>query len=233
MIKVEWRLGEFNVCFAGRYSDLYQVEKDIDILCGSNDFGGFGGEEWFLINKNTKSLEFMLLSVPAAIDELDDYSHICLLQENETWLEEFYKDENHQFPEQRNAFFSMNENKLLVCSLENRVENKYKIADDFYLLLDKKGIYCGFLLNNATNHISSNSNVFDDEKFKVCLAKMLFFCRNEIYDAMDIQEARYLVMLEELEKECLLLHGKDGRIENVLQFVKNAKFTFFDIDFDS
>jgi hypothetical protein len=229
MVKVEWHLGTFCVCFPGKYSDFYHLESDLYDLCGSEDFYGSSTEEWFLMNKHTKRLEYMLLTVPGSIEEPVDYSYLPLLQENRTWLDNFC-EKNKRLYVQDNAYFSLKENKLLVCSSKNTVNNRFKLTDYFYILLDKHGNYSGFLLDNAISHISSNSNIFDEKIFKACLTKMLFFCRDEIYDAMDIQETRYLIMLEELEKECLMLYEKDGRLEHILLFVKNVKFAFYDIE---
>jgi hypothetical protein len=61
---------------------------------------------------------------------------------------------------------------------------------------------------------------------------MLDLCTDEVYSAMDDQDEKYLLILNELEKDCLREQSKDARFSEILMFIKNAKFTFYDIVVD-
>jgi|GEM_PF-1709249 len=230
MMNVKWDLGGFNVYLDSKYSNLYEVEKDINILCGSSNFSELGEEDWFLINKDTRCLEFLLLSIPASINELDECCDVCIADLKEISLDDFIGKNIYSFPMQHNAFFSLEKNQLLVCSSLKSLFYKIRLTDYFYLLMDEKECYGGFLLDNATNHISSESDFFNNKGFNDCLVDMLSLCKQEAYDAMDKQEKQYFEFLMTLEKKCLDIQERDCRVSHILKFVKNAKFTFYDID---
>ncbi|CDL83514.1 hypothetical protein [Xenorhabdus szentirmaii] len=61
---------------------------------------------------------------------------------------------------------------------------------------------------------------------------MLDLCTDEAYDAMDNQDEKHLLMLNKLEKNCLSEQHYDARILEILIFINNAKFTFYDINAD-
>lgn len=108
----------------------------------------------------------------------------------------------------------------VICS-------RVRVTDYFHLLLTAEGVCGGFVLNNATRHMGSQPSYPDNEKFESCFKKMLRICQKKAYDAMGEKDMRYLHLLDEIETECLKIKDEDDRISDILDFVKNSKFTFY------
>ena len=227
---LRWDLGGFGVFYTGRYANLYEVEEDIGILKGSSNFSGLSDEGWFLVNKVSGHLEFMLLSVPSSISVDGECSAAFASGLPEISFDEFVGSECSIFQSDQRACFSRTENRLLVCSRSMKVSFKIALTDYFHLFLDGHRAYAGYCLDDATNHIASDMPVPESDRFMGCLLRMLSFCNKDASDAMDDKTGSYLRRLEDLERDCLSLEKSDRRMMYILIFIENAKLTFYDIE---
>ncbi|WP_409306971.1 hypothetical protein [Pectobacterium sp. B1J-3] len=85
---------------------------------------------------------------------------------------------------------------------------------------------------NATHHIYGHTKECDDDIFNSFLINMLYFCSQEAYDAMDDMDNHYLLMMNQLEEECSVYQNTDVRLLQVIDFIKNLKSIFYDIEVD-
>ncbi|WP_237385861.1 hypothetical protein [Xenorhabdus sp. Sc-CR9] len=233
MGEIRWDLSGFNVFMESQYTTICDLEEDANSLYGSNNFSELDSLDWFLLNKNDNKLSFLLLSISSLffnnepefeLFDIEKLKKIELIDCIDNFIDKIVMQEK--------SFFSIKNNQLIVSSDFLSACYKVKISDNFYFLLNSSRGYIGFLLINAIESIvgysSSNSSLF----FNECLIKMLKLCTEEVYDAMDDQDEKYLLMLNELEKDCLREQNKDARFSEILMFIKNAKFTFYDIAMD-
>lgn len=65
MMNIFWDIANFNISMKSQYSDIYELENDISNFFGSSNFSEMDSLDWFLINKKTNELSFLLLSVPS------------------------------------------------------------------------------------------------------------------------------------------------------------------------
>ncbi len=49
---------------------------------------------------------------------------------------------------------------------------------------------------------------------------------------MDEKDEHCLSIVNQLEKDCLIYQNIDDRSLQIVEFIKNIKYTFYDIDFD-
>ncbi|PHM46215.1 hypothetical protein Xmau_00621 [Xenorhabdus mauleonii] len=234
MDKIRWELSRFNVFFTGKYNTIYDVEEDINTLYGSSNFSGLDSVDWFLLNKKNNNLSFVLLSVPSSFcNDEQDFEQF----EIERLIHLELDDCIHNFVKkvimQEKAFFSLKRNQLIVSSNISSAFYKVKISDDLYFLLNSERDYVGFLLENSTENIVGYSSPVNNTLFNELLLRMMNLCNDKAYDAMDDQDEKYLIMLNELEKDCLSEQHRDARISEIRIFIKNSKSTFYDIDEDN
>lgn len=231
MDKMRWELSRFNVLIKGKYKNIYDVEDDINSLYGSSNFSGLDSLDWFLLNKKNDKLSFALLSVPSSFfNNEQDVELFEIERLHNLELSDCIHEVVNKIIMQERSFFSMKRNQLIVSSNISSAFYKVKISDDFYFLLNSEHNYVGFLLSNATENIIGYSNSNNSELFNSFLLRMLDLCNDESYDAMDDQDEKYLMMLNKLEDDCLSERNRDARIFEILIFIKNAKFTFYNID---
>lgn len=233
MGEIRWDLSGFNVFMANQYTTIYDLEEDTDSLYGSSNFSELDSLDWFLLNKIDDKLSFLLLSIPSLffnnepkfeLFDIEKLKKIELIDYIDNFIDNIVMQEK--------SFFSIKKNQLIVSSDFLSVCYKVKISDNFYFLLNSSRNYIGFLLINAIENIVGFSNSSSCLFFNECLIRMLDLCTDEVYSAMDDQDEKYLLILNELEKDCLREQSKDARFSEILMFIKNAKFTFYDIVVD-
>ncbi|MCG3460483.1 hypothetical protein L7G72_01130 [Xenorhabdus bovienii] len=233
MGEIRWDLSGFNVFMESQYTTICDLEEDADSLYGSSNFSELDSLDWFLLNKSDNKLSFLLLSVSSSFfNNEPEFKLFNIEKLKKIELIDCIDNFFDKIVMQEKSYFSINKNLLIVSSDCLSACYKVKIADNFYVLLNPSHDYVGFLLTNAIESIagysSSNSSLF----FNECLIRMLKLCTDEVYDAMDDQDEEYLLMLNELEKDCLREQDKDARFSEIIMFIKNAKFTFYDIAVD-
>ena len=133
---------------------------------------------------------------------------------------------------QDTASFSTEENTLIVTTDSSLIYHKTLISDDLYFLLGDDLSYRGFLLVNATNHIPGNIESLNKGISDWILSRMFEICNQEFYDAMDDKDEDCLIIINELERDCLAHQSIDDRFLQIIDFIKNIKYTFYDIDFE-
>lgn len=92
--------------------------------------------------------------------------------------------------------------------------------------------YHGFLLLSATHHIPGETPPSDETISDSLFLRMLDLCNQDFYDAMDEQDERCLSIINQLEKDCLAYQKIDVRLLQTIDFIKNLKYTFYDIDLE-
>lgn len=230
MESIYWDLSGFNLYMSSGYDDLYQLEQKFDLFYGSSNFSAIDTLDWFLLDKNSHKISFVLLTVNAAIELIEGnqkYPLIALEKIN-------FKNIAHYFINNveitKFSRFYRRANQLLSFSMLSSIKYKVLISDQLYFLLDDEFAYQGFILENATHHINGfnknlNSPLFDDY-----LKRMFYFCTENSYEKMDEKDNYYLSMLNNLEASCDLNKHKDKRIENITEFIQLLKFNFYNID---
>ncbi|MCL2724711.1 MAG: hypothetical protein FWD69_09770 [Polyangiaceae bacterium] len=232
MIEVKWSLAGFTVFYSGKYKDMHSVAKDLMTLAGLNDFSGFGGD-WFLVQKESKKLAFMLLKIPSAIDRVAKVSADILDGLRELPLVEFISLGEYATRGEHSAFFSKDHSVLYDLNSEE-VAFKVPVSKDFFILLDGSRKRCGFVLVNAIDNLVAENEKRDESTFIELLEKMLYFCDNGVLELMEdgssSERKAQLELLLSLEDECLKTQEKDGRIFHISYFIKNSKYAFYDIE---
>ncbi|ATZ92552.1 hypothetical protein [Dickeya fangzhongdai] len=232
MKPIIWDLAGFNISMKGQYADIYELESDMEKNSGSSNFSEIDSLDWFLSNKITGQISFLLLTIPSVLKKSSEISNIdtnslCIIK---------LSDCVHIFSDnvsiQNEATYFIKRNELVVTSNNSLIFYKVLISDDLYFLLDKNFTYQGYLLVNATHHIYGYIKECNDDIFNSFLVKMLVFCTQEAYDAMDDMDSHYLLMMNKLEEECSVYQHTDVRLLQIVDFIKHLKSTFYDIEID-
>ncbi|TKY81319.1 hypothetical protein R0L47_12865 [Pectobacterium polonicum] len=232
MKPIIWDLTGFNISMKGQYADIYELEKDIEKNSGSSNFSEIDSLDWFLSNKITGQISFLLLTIPSVLKKTSessslDINSLCIINSSECV---------HVFSDnvsiQNEATYFIKKNELVVTSNNSLIFYKTLILDELYFLLDENFKYQGYLLVNATHHIYGYTKECDDNIFNSFLIKMLYFCNQEAYDAMDDMDNHYLLMMNQLEEECSVYQNTDVRLLQIIDFIKNLKSIFYDIEVD-
>ncbi|THB68536.1 MAG: hypothetical protein D6B27_02380 [Gammaproteobacteria bacterium] len=229
MQEIYWELGQFSISMQGRYSNIDDLEKDIELLYGSEDFGGFSGNDWFLLNKKTDILEFLSLTVPSFFFDMTDEMFHLLRELKTINFKQFTKMSASKIIMQDSAFFSADKDILLVSSSPLQIKASTALSENFSLLSDDKGEYLGFILYNATKNIYGYDPDKNNDSFIDYLQDMLTFCDEQQYELMDDEDEELLQKLNTLEYRSADQFRIDPRAEHILSFVKNVKLTFYDI----
>ncbi|EPD6619738.1 hypothetical protein ACSC89_004726 [Salmonella enterica subsp. enterica] len=232
MKSIFWDLAHFNVSMKSQYGDIYVLENDISKFFGSSNFSEMDSLDWFLIDKETKELSFLLLSIPSYFCSSHEYKLIDASKWHDIKLSDCIDKFISDVTIQDMAFFSSEENTLIVTSDSLLIYYKTLVADDLYFLLSNDLSYCGFMLTNAINHIPGNIESSDKQVFNLLFSRMLDLCNQKFYDAMDEKNEHCLNVVNALEKDCLFYQSVDNRVLQIIEFIKNIKYTFYDIDFD-
>lgn len=232
MKSIFWDLAHFNISMRSQYGDIYELEKDIRKFFGSSNFSEMDSLDWFLIDKKTKTLSFLLLSIPSYFcspheHKLIDASNLHDIKLSNC-IDKFLKNVTIQDV----ASFSTEKNTLIVTTDSSLIYYKTLISDDLYFLLGDDLSYRGFLLVNATNHIHGNIESLNKGISNWILSRMFEILNQEFYDAMDDKDEYCLIIINELERDCLTHQNIDDRFLHIIDFIKNIKYTFYDIDFD-
>ena len=232
MKSIFWDLAHFNISMKSQYGDIYELENDISKFSGSSNFSEMDSLDWFLIDKETKELSFLLLSIPSYFRSLHEHKLVDVSKLHNIKLadciDKFLYDVNIQDV----AFFSTEENTLVVTSDSSLIYYKTLILDGLYFLLGDDLSYRGFLLINATNHIPANTASLDEGISNSLFSRMFDLCNQEFYDAMDEKDEHCLSIVNKLEKDCLFYQNIDDRFLQIIEFIRNIKYTFYDIDFE-
>ncbi|MCQ8233639.1 hypothetical protein [Pectobacterium carotovorum] len=232
MKPIIWDLAGFNISMKGQYADIYELERDIEKNSGSSNFSEMDSLDWFLSNKITGQISFLLLTIPSVLKKSSESSNLdinslCIINSPES-----VRVFSDNVSIQNEATYFIKENELIVASNNSLVFYKVIISDDLYFLLDKDFTYQGYLLTNASHHIYGYIKECNDDIFNSFLIKMLYFCNQEAYDAMDDMDSDYLLMINQLEEECSVYQHTDIRLLQIINFIKNLKSTFYDIEID-
>ncbi|MEQ5837862.1 hypothetical protein N0A02_00190 [Paraburkholderia acidicola] len=227
MIDVKWDLGGFSVFYSGKFPTFEEVEKNIASLSGISNFSGLEGD-WFLVEKKDKVLGFMLLNIPSSIEQLKS-SLVDLSGLHEISIDDFIGLAEFAFYGTPSAYFCESTNQIFILD-RNDIKYKVMIGADFHLLLNSQKKRCGFVMDNAIKNIVSENEYSDDIVFHDLLMQMLGFCDSGKYKLMDDEDQACLQQLIALEKQCVDMGNKDGRIFHILEFVRNAKYSFYDIE---
>lgn len=231
MSKVHWDLTHFNISIDSIYKDIDELGKDIKNLFGSDNFSEIDSLDWFLINKK-KQISFLLLSIPSIIKNINNNNIINMEDLCSVHLSDCIDSFLFNISIQEHAFFSAQDNALMVTSDTSLLRYKTLIFDDLYFLLDDKLSYQGFYLNNAIAHIPSLTEPQrkNNRLFLEYIKRMFEFCTEEFYEAMDDEDGKCLQKLNILEKECLKNQISDERLIYIVEFIKNVKNTFYDME---
>ncbi|AOR63032.1 hypothetical protein [Pectobacterium wasabiae] len=233
MKSILWDLSGFNISMKSQYADIYALERDIRKNFGSSNFSEMDSLDWFLSDKITGQTSFLLLTIPSVLKESFDNPSIDINSLSSINLSDCVHDFSSNVSIQNEATYFIKNDELLVTSTTSLIFYKVLISDELYFFLDEDLTYQGFLLTNATSHIDGYEKSFDDEKFKHLLLKMFYFCNQEAYDAMDHMDNHYLSMMNQLEKDCYDHQYDDVRVLQILDFIKNIKDIFYDIETDT
>ncbi|WP_431222836.1 hypothetical protein ACQ86O_21895 [Serratia sp. L9] len=232
MKSIYWDLAHFDISMESQYNDIYELENDIDKLFGSSNFSEMDSLDWFLIDKETKALSFLLLSIPSYFCSPHEHKLIDAGNLHNITLSDCIDKFISDVTIQDVASFSTEENTLIVTTDSSLIHHKTLISDDLYFLLGDDLSYRGFLLINATNHIPGNTESLDKEISNSLFSRMFDLCNQEFYDAMDEKDEHCLSIVNELERDCLSHQNIDDRFLQIIEFIKNIKYTFYDIDFE-
>ncbi|HBE9177825.1 TPA: hypothetical protein KNH08_000663 [Serratia fonticola] len=232
MKTIYWDLAHFNVSMESQYSDIYELENDIDKLFGSSNFSEMDSLDWFLIDKETRELSFLLLRMPSYFCSPNEHKSINASDLHNIKLSDCIDKFASDVTIQDVASFSTEENTLIVTTDSSLIHHKTLVSDDLYFLLGDDLSYRGFLLVNATNHIPGNNESLDKEVSNSLFSRMFDLCNQEFYDAMDEKDEHCLSIVNALEKDCLFYQNVDDRVLQIIEFIKNIKYTFYDIDFE-
>ncbi|ATM79096.1 hypothetical protein CRN79_26135 [Serratia fonticola] len=232
MKSIFWDLAHFNVSMKSQYGDIYELENDISKFFGSSNFSEMDSLDWFLIDKETKELSFLLLSIPSYFCSLHEHKLIDVSKLHNIKLSDCIDKFLYDVTIQDVAFFSTEENTLIVTSDSSLIYYKTLVSDDLYFLLGDDLSYQGFLLINATNHIPGNTESLDEGISNSLFSRMFDLCNQKFYDAMDEKDEYCLSIVNALEKDCLFYQNVDDRVLQIIEFIKNIKYTFYDIDFE-
>ncbi|MDY4335603.1 hypothetical protein AB6D30_18320 [Pectobacterium brasiliense] len=232
MKPIIWDLAGFNISMKGQYADIYELERDIEKNSGSSNFSEMDSLDWFLLNKITGQISFLLLTIPSILKKSSenpniDIDSLCIIKSSD--CVRIFSD---NVSIQNEATYFIKRNELVVTSNNSLIFYKVLISDDLYFLLDKNFTYQGYLLVNATHHIYGYIKEYDDDIFNSFLIKMLAFCNQEAYDAMDDMDNHYLLLMNQLEEDCSVYQHTDVRLLQVIDFIKHLKSTFYDIEID-
>lgn len=225
-----WNLSDFNISMVSKYGDLYELESDINNLYGSSNFSELDTLDWFMIDKKKDNISFLLLSIPSIIKDEYEFNSITIDKLRKISLNNSIEKFAFNVNMQDVAYFSMKKNELLVISNLLNIKYKVQVLDNLYFLLNNDYSYQGFLLENATQCIPNVNEIRGDNIFNPLLSKMLKLCTAESYDKMDNVDEYELLNIISLEVECLNNLHKDKRIYQILEFIKNLKFTFYDYE---
>ncbi|HIA3423518.1 TPA: hypothetical protein ACWP5X_005108 [Escherichia coli] len=232
MKSIFWDLAHFNISMKSQYGDIYELEKDIRKFFGSSNFSEMDSLDWFLIDKETKALSFLLLSIPSYFCSPHEHKLIDASNLHDIKLSDCIDKFVNNVTIQDTASFSTEENTLIVTTDSSLIYHKTLISDDLYFLLGDDLSYRGFLLVNATNHIPGNIESLNKGISDWILSRMFEICNQEFYDAMDDKDEDCLIIINELERDCLTHQSIDDRFLQIIDFIKNIKYTFYDIDFE-
>ncbi|MDG9672321.1 hypothetical protein ONV78_31610 [Hahella sp. CR1] len=229
MGEIYWDLGGFNIFMDSKYKDLYQVEDDFYNLIGSENFSGLSANDWFLVDKETKELSFLLLTVPSLFYPLldEEVERVGVL------FPVFLEDLNAEgivIPMQEKAFYSCEKDVLFVTNSREGASYLVEISQDFYLVLDKYKKYIGYFLKNASRHIPESSPNMYQTGFMNALREILLFCNDDAYGLMEDKDKETLASLKKLYTHCKELENNEPRVSGILHFLENALYTFYDID---
>jgi hypothetical protein len=227
MINVKWDLDGFSVFYSDKFQNFEDVERNIASLSGISNFSGLEGD-WFLVERKSKALGFMLLDIPSSIERIKN-GGVDLDGLREVSMMDFIDLADFTLCGIPSAYFCDSKDQIIVLDRSD-VEYKVVIGLDFYILLNSQRKRCGFLMCNAMKHIAVRSERLDDGIFHELLMGMLDFCNEEKYKLMDDQDEQCLHQLIALERRCIDSENKDGRIFHILEFVRRSKNTFYDIE---
>ncbi|CAI0808633.1 Uncharacterised protein [Serratia ficaria] len=227
-----WDVAHFNISMKNKYNDIYNLENDISKLLGSSNFSEMDSLDWFLIDKKTKELSFILLSVPSFFNVLHEGDLINANSLHDIKLADCIDKFLSNVTIQDTAFFSADSNSLIVTSDMSRAAYKTLISDGLYFLLSDDFSYQGFILINATTHIPGSIESLDQKISNSFFSRMFDLCNQEFYDAMDVKDEHCLSIINKLENDCLTHQKIDDRLLHIIEFIKNIKYTFYDIDIE-
>ncbi|WP_164066252.1 hypothetical protein [Serratia marcescens] len=232
MRNISWDIANFNISMKSQYSDIYELENDISNFFGSSNFSEMDSLDWFLINKKTNELSFLLLSVPSFFKASSERHALDVDSLREIKLSECIGSFVSHVTIQDEAVFQSKENILIVASDTSVIVYKTPIKEGLYFLLGCDFSYHGFLLLSATHHIPGETPPSDETISDSLFLRMLDLCNQDFYDAMDEQDERCLSIINQLEKDCLAYQKIDVRLLQTIDFIKNLKYTFYDIDME-
>lgn len=232
MKSIYWDLAHFDISMKSQYGDIYELENDISKLFGSSNFSEIDSLDWFLIDKETKVLSFLLLSIPSYFCSPHEHKLIDVGNLHNITLSDCIDKFISDVTIQDMASFSTEENTLIVTTDLSLIHHKTLILDDLYFLLGDDLSYRGFLLTNATNHIPGNTESLDEGISNSLFSRMFDLCNQEFYDTMDEKDEHCLSIVNKLEEDCLFYQDIDDRLLQIVDFIKNIKYTFYDIDFE-
>ncbi|AFI88195.1 hypothetical protein EXT68_16445 [Pectobacterium parmentieri] len=233
MKPILWDLAGFNISMKSQYADIYALERDIRKNFGSSNFSEMDSLDWFLSDKITGQTSFLLLTIPSVLKESFDNPSIDINSLSSINLSDCVHDFSSNVSIQNEATYFIKNDELLVASNTSLIFYKVLISDELYFLLDKDFTYQGFLLMNATSHIYGYEKSSDNEKFKPLLLRMIYFCSQESYDAIENMDTHYLFMMNKLEEDCHAYKEADMRVLQIIDFIKNIKDIFYDIETDT
>lgn len=233
MSVIVWDFSGFNISMKSQYTDIYALERDIRHYSGSSNFSEMDSLDWFLTDNRTGQLSFMLLTVPSVIRCSSDDCRFALDDLQQINLTDCVSHFAADVSIQQQATYFVQQNHLVVASDDATVFYKVSIADGLYFLLNKAFGYQGFVLIDATKHIAGYCSPADDAVFLPLLLRMMAFFKEQVYDALDNKEPHYLAIINQLEKDCSDYQLADNRVGQLLEFIRNLKAIFYDIEIDS
>lgn len=228
--KVFWDLSGFNIFIKSQYADLYALEADIGNYFGSSNFSAMDTLDWLLADKTTGKIAFLMLTVPSVIKTLPGGSRIDIDGLESLALSSCLEKFIHDVAMQKEAIYAIGDDTLTVASDFSSISHTTQVSDGLHLLLDRASQYQGFLLKEAKSHIPGNFNLSGSTIFNARLLEMLRLCTHEAYDSMDEMNPERLVNIKNLELACHAAKPADSRLEQIIEFTKQLKVTFYDME---
>lgn len=227
-MRVKWIIESFSIINYDNNAVEYDKLASNKRLIGSFDYEGHEGYDNFLVDSETKKIEYIGLGIPQNFMIEDNFiiDRGILLEEYDfnTFLLNLKK--GTIFSESNYSILDLQtDNLVCLFSLEIKEYQSVKVNDYLYLLF-KNDVYHGFILSQATKHIDNYETNKSDELF-LYLIKLIFSLVNEkVYEKMDNEDELIKKRLIELKEEFYNLN--DSRKEGFLNFIENCFYAYYD-----